>query len=227
MSNTWLGLIAALAYLVGSFPTAYFVAKGMTGKDIRFEGSGNIGGMNAYGLIKSIRSGRQAVLGLAIIQATDMGKGMLAISIARWLSFPGYNLEAALVISSFFVILGHNYPFYFRFKQGGMGLASLMGVLLALNESALLIWGGTIILSIIVAQYIQREQINWRSLSHLFSVIGQQLPGRLAGIAIALVPLYFFDPRLLFPVLAATILVLTKQADKIRTLVRESKTHHK
>ena len=55
MSNAGLGLIAALAYLVGSFPTAYFVSKGMTGKDIRFEGSGNVGGMNAYSLIKSNR----------------------------------------------------------------------------------------------------------------------------------------------------------------------------
>jgi len=219
-NNVWLALIAVIAYILGSFSTAYFVTRGMTGKDIRFEGSRNVGGMNAYSIIKGNRSGKLATAGLAIIQATDMGKGILAIYIARWLGFLGYNPAIALILASAFVILGHNYIFYFRFKQGGRGLATFMGVLLGLNEPSLPIWMGTVILSIVIAQCITGGKTNWKSFTSFFSVLGKQVAGRLAGMGIALVPLYFFDPRLLFPVLAATILILIKHAGSIKALVR-------
>ena len=222
-SSTWLALIAAIAYTVGSFPTAYFVARRMSGKDIRFEGSHNVGAMNAYSLIKSNGSGKLAVLGLVSTVAIDMGKGILAIYIARWLSFPGYNPVVALIIGSFFVILGHNYPFCFKFKRGGIGLASFMGVLLALKMPTLAIWGGTMLLFILAVEYIQVRKWNLTSFPKVLSVIGNQVPGRLIGLGIALVPVYFFDSRLLFPVLGPTILVLIKHADKIKTLVRASK----
>ena len=216
-SNTWLILIAAIAYITGSFPTAYLVTKGMIGKDIRFEGSRNVGAMNAYRLIRNEKSIQSAVTGLAVTQAADMGKGMLAIAVARWLGFLGYNPAAALIIASFFVILGHSYPFCFRFKQGGRGIASLMGVLLALKEPSLLIWGGTVVASIIAAQYALIGKIDW---SKFFSVLGTQVVGRVAGMGIALVPLYFFDRNLFFPVLAATILVLVRHIDRVRIYVR-------
>ena len=217
-SNSWLILIAAIAYITGSFPAAYIVTKGMIGKDIRFEGSRNVGAMNAYRLIKDEKSGKLAVAGLAITQATDMGKGMLAIAVARWLGFLGYNQPIALIIASAFVILGHSFPFCFRFKQGGRGIASLMGILLALNEPSLPIWGGIVVVSIFVAQYVLIGKIDW---SKSFSVIGSQVVGRVAGMGIALVPLYFFDPKLLFPVLAATVLILIRHIDRVRVYVRQ------
>lgn len=222
-NNAWLALIAALAYLIGSFPTAYFVTRRMLGKDIRVEGSGNVGSMNTYSLIKSERSGKQATLGLVITMLTDLGKGVLAIYVARWLVFAGYNPAAALIIASTFVVLGHNYPFYFRFKKGGRGIAPLMGILLALNASSILVWGGTLLLSIFVAQRILVGKIGRESFSSVFAAIGSQATGRIAGLAIALLPLYFFDPRLFFPVLSATVLILIKHAGIVKALVRESK----
>jgi glycerol-3-phosphate acyltransferase PlsY len=220
-SNTWLILIAVIAYIAGSFPTAYIVTKGMIGKDIRLEGSRNVGAMNTYRLIKDEKSGKLAVAGLAITQVTDMGKGVLAIAVARWLGFLGYNPVIALIIASTFVILGHSYPFYFKFKAGGRGIATFMGVLLALNAPLLPIWGGTVVVSIFVAQYLMTGKINWKSGSKLFSVIGDQVAGRVAGIVIALVPLYFFDPQLFFPVLAATILVLVRHIQRVKGHIRE------
>ena len=216
-SNTWLILIAVIAYIAGSFPTAYIVTKRMIGKDIRYEGSGNVGAMNAYRLIKDNKSGNLAVAGLAITQATDMGKGMLAIAAARWLGFLGYNQPTALIIASAFVIVGHSYPFCFKFKQGGRGIASLMGILLALNEPSLPIWGGTVVVSIIAAQYALIGNIDW---SKFFTVLGTQVVGRVVGMGIALVPLYFFDHRLLFPVLAATVIILIRHIDRFRIYVR-------
>lgn len=222
-SNAWLALIAAIAYLVGSFPTAYFVTKGMVGKDIRLEGSHNVGGMNAYSLIRSKRSEKQAALGLIVILLGDMGKGVLAIYLTRWLGFLGYNPALALLTGSFFAILGHNYPFCFKFREGGIGFASFLGILLALNPVSLGVWGGTMLFCIFTAEHILIGRWRPNSLRKIISVIGTQIPGRLLGLGVALVPVFFFDPRLLLPVLGPTILIYIKHASKIRTLISESR----
>lgn len=217
-SNAWLILIAVICYLIGSFPTAYLTTKGMTGKDIRFAGSRNVGAMNTYRVIRDEKSGKLAIAGLAVTVATDMGKGMLAIAMARWLGFLGYNPAIALIIAAFFVILGHSYPFCFKFKEGGRGIAAFMGVLLALNHPAIGIWCLTVGASIFAAQYVLIGKINRKA---AFSVIGTQVVGRVVGMGIALVPLYFFDPRLLFPALAATILILIRHIDRVRAYLRK------
>jgi acyl-phosphate glycerol 3-phosphate acyltransferase len=221
--NTWLALIAAISYLLGSLPTAYFVTKRMVGRDIRLEGSHKIGAMNAYGLIQGIKSPRQAALGLVTIMLVDLGKGVLAIYLTRWLLFLGYNPVPALIIGSFFTILGHNYPFCFRFKEGGTGFASFLGILLALNPHSLGVWGGTMLFSIFTAEHILKGRWRPDSLRKIISVIGTQIPGRLIGLGISLVPIYFLDLGLLFPVLGPTILVYIKHADSIRTLARKSR----
>ena len=220
--NTWLALIALIAYLAGSLPTAYFVTKATVGKDIRLEGSHNVGGMNAYSLIRSKRSEKRAALSLIAILLGDMGKGVLAIYLTRWLSFLGYNPALALLTGSFFVILGHNYPFCFKFREGGIGFASFLGILLALNPVSLGVWGGTMLFCIFTAEHILIGRWQPNSLRKIISVIGTQIPGRLIGLGVALVPVYFFDLRLLFPVLGPTILVYIKHAGKIRTLIRET-----
>ena len=220
-NNAWLILIVVICYIIGSFPTAYLVTKGMIGKDIRFAGSRNVGAMNAYRLIRDEKPGKLAAAGLAVITATDMGKGMLAIAVARWLGFLGYNPAIALIIGGLFVVLGHIYPFYFKFKESGRGIASFMGVLLALNEPSLAIWCGTVGVSIIAAQYALVGRMDWSRPSAAFSVIGTQVVGRVVGMGIALVPLYFFDPRLLFPALAATILILVRHIDRVRVYLKE------
>jgi len=221
-SNIWLIMVAVIAYLIGSFPTAYVVTRRMVGRDIRFEGSHNVGGMNAYSLIKDIRNTRQAALGLTTIMLADMGKGVLAIYVTRWLSFLGYDPVPALIIGSTFIILGHNYPFCFKFKEGGIGFASFLGVLLALHPVALGIWGGSMLLCIFTAARISPGGLHQKSFPNAISIIGTQIPGRLAGLGIALIPLYFFNPGLLFPVLGPTVLVLIKHAGRIKARVRES-----
>ena len=217
-TNAWLILIAVISYTIGSFPTAYLVTKRVTGKDIRFEGSRNVGAMNSYRVIKDEKSTKPAVAGLIGITSADLGKGVLAISVARWLGFLGYNPLAALIIGSLFIILGHCYPFYFKFRQGGRGIASFMGVLLALNGPFLAIWSGTVVASIFAAQYILAGRISRRAAP---SVLGTQVLGRIVGMGAALVPLYFFDHRLFPPVLAATILILIRHIDRVRVYLRE------
>lgn len=224
--NNWLILIAIICYLLGSFPSAYFVTKRISGKDIRFEGSRNVGAMNSYRLIRAEKSTKLATMGLGLVLVGDGGKGMLAIFVARWLGFLEYNLAIALIVGSFFVVLGHNYPFFFKFREGGKGIASLAGILLALNRLSFLIWGGTVILAIILAQYLLIAKINWGKFSEVFSVIGSQVVGRVGGIVASLVPLYFFNPGLFLPIVAATILTLIKHIERVKAYIGELPNHN-
>ena len=221
-NNIWLILIALISYFLGTLPTAYVVAKRIGGKDIRLRSSGNIGAMNAYRLIQEEKSTNLAVIGIILVLIGDMGKAALAIFIARWLGLLGYNPAAALIISSFFVVLGHNYSIAFKFKQGGRGIACLIGILPALNPILLPVWSGTILVSIFLAQHLLVERTGRKTFSKGFSIVGSQVLGRVVGIGIALVPLYFLNPQLFLPILAATILILIKHIERVRTYVRES-----
>ncbi len=219
-SNLWLILIAIICYFLGSIPTAYFVTRGMIGRDIRLAGSGNIGAMNAYRLIRTEKSTKLGITGFVLALVGDIGKGVLAVFVARWLSFLNYDLLPALIVASFFVVLGHNYSLFFKFKEGGRGISSLGGVVLALNPLAFLIGLGTLLLSIFLFQYLLVARINWGKFSKVFSVVGSQVAGRVGGLAIALVPLYFFGPEVFLPALAAIVLVLIKHIERVRAYIR-------
>jgi acyl phosphate:glycerol-3-phosphate acyltransferase len=131
-------LTVVLAYLFGSMPTGYLVARAR-GVDLRGLGSGNIGATNVF---RSM--GRQAGL---MVLAVDFLKGLLACGLvppfvllllglgethARGLAEP---LALAAAVAA---ILGHNYTCWLRFK-GGKGIATSAGVLTALVPGALLI----------------------------------------------------------------------------------------
>ena len=66
-----------LAYMIGSTPIAWLIYRHRTGRDLREVGDGNVGAANAA------REGAGHVAGVVIILA-DIGKGLLAVSIARW-----------------------------------------------------------------------------------------------------------------------------------------------
>lgn len=121
--------IALLAYLIGAIPSAYLIIKKGTGKDLRREGSGNIGALNSFEV-----SGKKR-LGIAVFLA-DMLKGAIAVKLAMFLS--GSNFSIAC-IAAFFAVLGHNYSVYIKFK-GGRGLSTAVGVFLFLNPFVIGIW---------------------------------------------------------------------------------------
>lgn len=108
------------AYLMGSSNMAYYISR-MKQVDIRKNGSGNLGASNA------------AVLfgwGPAVLVAVhDIGKAFAAVLLAKWI-FPDLPLVGAA--AGVACVLGHIFPFYLRFK-GGKGLASFLGMLIALD----------------------------------------------------------------------------------------------
>jgi glycerol-3-phosphate acyltransferase PlsY len=112
-------LAMILAYLIGSVPFAFLVAKARVGVDIRQVGEGNAGARNVYHTVGPVWG--------VLVGVLDLGKGWLAYQVARWMGVS----ETALLLSGFAVILGHNFPFL-RWKQGGKGAAALLGFLLGL-----------------------------------------------------------------------------------------------
>ena len=111
--------ILVIAYLLGSIPFGMVVAKVMGLGNLRDIGSGNIGATNV------LRTGSKKAALLTLL--LDGGKGTIAVLIAREM----FGNEAAQV-AALGVFLGHIFPVYLRFK-GGKGVATLLGILLALN----------------------------------------------------------------------------------------------
>ena len=121
----WLqqGEVVALAYLLGSVPTGYLVARAR-GIDIRSVGSGNIGATNVFRIL-----GKRAG---AFVLLADALKGALAVLLLpRWLGGEAADerMQAALV-AGVCAVLGHNFTCWLRFK-GGKGIATSAGVLAA------------------------------------------------------------------------------------------------
>jgi acyl phosphate:glycerol-3-phosphate acyltransferase len=112
------------AYLLGSIPFGLLLAKVFGGGDVRKAGSGNIGATN----VTRVAGPLAGILTLIF----DTAKGAAAV----WLAARATNDSARwMTISAFSVLLGHCYPVWLKFK-GGKGVATALGVFLALSPLA-------------------------------------------------------------------------------------------
>jgi glycerol-3-phosphate acyltransferase PlsY len=119
----------ALGYLFGSIPFGMVLAR-LGGKgDLRKVGSGNIGATNV------LRTGSKPLAALTLI--LDCVKATVAILVARGLWGPEADIFTAAG-----AMLGHLYPVWLRFK-GGKGVATLLGVLIALFPLGAAIYAAT------------------------------------------------------------------------------------
>jgi glycerol-3-phosphate acyltransferase PlsY len=122
--------LMALAYLLGSVPFSYLVARA-NGVDLRKVGSGNVGGANVW---------RNCGFGPFLLAAAgDILKGMLptlaALHLSDWGQLLGMRLDrlppAAVILIGVAAILGHTFSLFLQFK-GGKAVATSTGVLLAI-----------------------------------------------------------------------------------------------
>ncbi len=116
----WIAPTAALllGYLLGSIPFGVILTRMGGAGDLRSIGSGNIGATNV------LRTGRKGLAAATLL--LDLLKGAAAVWLADWL-FPGDGMLAAAA-----AFVGHCYPVWLRFR-GGKGVATLMGIVLALH----------------------------------------------------------------------------------------------
>lgn len=115
----------AIGYVFGLFQTAFMYGK-MHGIDIREHGSGNAGTTNALRVL-----GKKAGI---IVLLGDVLKTVFAILVVR-LIYRDMGSETLPVLSLYAAtgaILGHNFPFYLKFK-GGKGIAATAGLIIAFD----------------------------------------------------------------------------------------------
>ena len=112
-------IVAICGYLLGSVPFGMVLAKAMGLGNLRAIGSGNIGATNV------LRTGNKKAAFLTLV--FDAGKGAVAVLIARALFG-----EAAAQIAGLAAFVGHLFPVWLGFK-GGKGIATFLGLLLALS----------------------------------------------------------------------------------------------
>jgi len=151
---------AIAAYLLGSIPTGFLVAKAK-GIDIRSVGSGNIGATNVFRAL-----GKPAGIFVLVMD------GLKGYAACEWLpdlvlrSFTNQPSDRELlkIIGGVFAILGHNYTCWLRFK-GGKGIATSAGVL-----AALVPWSLLIILSIWIVVFALSRYVSLASLAASFSL---------------------------------------------------------
>jgi len=119
-------IVAIIAYLLGSISFSIIISKKLAGFDVREKGSGNAGTTNVLRTV-----GKKAAI---ITLIGDILKGVVAIGVALLAGTIIKNLDNALLVqlAGIFVILGHTFPVFFKFK-GGKGIATALGVLLMTN----------------------------------------------------------------------------------------------
>ncbi len=114
----------AIGYIFGCFQTGYFYGR-LHGIDIRNYGSGNVGTTNSLRTLGK-KAGYITYLGDAL-------KAVFAILLVRYVIYPdNINNLLLTMYTGFGVVLGHNYPFYLKFK-GGKGIAVTSGVMVAFD----------------------------------------------------------------------------------------------
>ena len=120
-----------IGYFCGCFPTGYVVGK-TKGIDIRKYGSGNTGATN------TLRTLGWGPAGITF--AGDCVKTVVAIVLANVLLHKtGLDMTIIELYAGLGAVLGHNFPFYFKFK-GGKGIACTAGLAFALFPGAVPVW---------------------------------------------------------------------------------------
>lgn len=122
------GGLLVLAYLLGSLPTGFAIAKLVQGIDIREHGSGNTGATNVFRVV-----GKQAGITVLVI---DLLKGLTAVLVARFVMTHAADGASDLsiwvqMLAALLAIVGHSRSVWLNFT-GGKSAATGLGVLLAL-----------------------------------------------------------------------------------------------
>ncbi len=119
-------IVTIYSYLLGSIPFGLILTKLFLKKDIRDVGSGNIGTTNV------LRTGKKSLAAATLL--LDLLKGYLSVIITF------HYFQDLISYSALLCFVGHIFPIWLKFK-GGKGVATYLGVILALSYKFFLIFG--------------------------------------------------------------------------------------
>ena len=190
-------LLIITAYLIGSIPTALLISKHFFGVDIREYGSGNMGATNTFRVLGS-KFG-------TIVMVGDMLKGIVAVALYNLLPYyltnelDRTNLMIGLGLAA---VAGHIYPVWAQFR-GGKGVATLFGMLLAIQPIVAASCVAVFLLVLFLTRYVSLSSI-------------------LAGVALPICVLWIYNEKevfyRVFAVAVAALIVLTHQKNISRLL---------
>lgn len=193
-------LLIVSAYLLGSIPSSVWIGRYFYGTDVREHGSGNAGFTNTVRVL-----GWKAGLPVFLI---DVLKGYLAVNLVRLgpafipgsLSFINFQL-----ILGGAAVIGHIFPIYVGFK-GGKGVATLLGLLLAIVPQVTLICMGIFVVTFLTTRYVS-------------------LSSMVAGMAFPILNILVFHTTaislIIFSMIVSVLLLLTHQKNIERLLNKE------
>lgn len=172
------------AYLIGSFPTAYIVARLRKGVDIRQVGHRNLGAMNVFYKVGFWWG--------MLVLVVDIGKGSLGVAVAHFLK-DGMWIQ---MVAGAAVVLGHGFPVFLKF-HGGRGGAACIGILCYLMPWGTPIYGALFGLLLLVTRY---PTLSYSLAFIVFPFIGAFLydswePG-VYSVGILILPLLKYIPRI-------------------------------
>ncbi len=193
-------LLIIFAYLIGSIPSSVWIGKRFYGIDVREHGSGNAGFTNTLRVL-----GWKAGLPVFLI---DVLKGYIAVSIIRltevYISGTADFVNYQLILGAA-AVLGHIFPVYVGFK-GGKGVATLLGLLLAIQPQPTLICIGIFVVVFLTTRYVS-------------------LSSMIAGISFPILIIFVFKTTIsslvIFSMIVSILLILTHQKNIERLLNRE------
>ncbi len=197
--------VVIIGYLLGSIPFGVLISKRMAKVDVRDYGSGKIGTTNVLRV-----AGRKAA---ALVVVLDVSKGALAVVLAR-LIFGEYLVVAgssslwwlisAPVVAALAAMAGHNWSVFLKF-QGGRGVATFFGGLIALCPVAALFGGEVVGMGVILSRFA--------SLGSIAGAIGTY------SVLVPLIILNGFPIEFLAYALIGTIAIIVMHRDNIARLM--------
>jgi len=190
-------ILIILAYLIGSIPTAVWISKSVFGIDIRDYGSGNAGATNTFRVLGSKWG--------SMVMLVDVTKGIIATSLYIFIPYYLTNEIARtnfMIALGMMAILGHIFPIFANFR-GGKGVATLLGMALAIQPMVALICLGVFLITLLSTRFVS-------------------LSSMLAGVAFMVLILFIFNERetvyRLFAIIVALMVVITHQKNISRLL---------
>jgi len=194
-------ILLLLAYIMGSVPSAVWIGKMFYGIDVREYGSGNAGATNTFRVL-----GKKAGIPVLII---DILKGFAAVELPHFTDLvPGsvqfVNLQLVFGVAALF---GHIFPIFAAFK-GGKGIATLLGIVLAVHPCAALASIGVFLVVFLISHYVSLGSIT-------------------AAVAFPILVIFVFKaqiPSLVIFSLAIALLVLITHQKNIERLIKREES---
>lgn len=187
-----------LAYLIGSVPTAVWLSKYFFKIDVREYGSGNAGASNTFRVL-----GKKAGI---VVMLIDVFKGFLSANLAFFVAnYPNgsdqfINFQLTLGMCA---VLGHIFPVFAGFR-GGKGIATLLGIILAIHPYAAGLCAGIFVITLVSTSYVSVSSM-------------------VASISFPLLMIFQYtsaEPTLRIFGIAVAILVITTHQKNIERLIK-------